>query len=77
MAVTAGGGWLFNAAARVSGGRMWGWVSMPPCPECNSESTEECDGSHGLVLRCPVCDLVWALADTERLTMEREERERE
>lgn len=27
---------------------------MPPCPECNSESTEVCEGSHGMVLRCPV-----------------------
>jgi len=49
---------------------MWG--EMTPCPECSSESTEECDGSHGLVLRCPVCDLVWA--DLVNAALEGEER---
>lgn len=49
----------------------------PHCPECDSDSTEECDGSHGMVLRCPVCDLVWALADTDELKREREERDRD
>jgi len=52
-------------------------TDLPPCPECSSDSTEETPGSHGLVLRCPVCELVWALADTERLTMERKERDRQ